>query len=77
MVNTWYDMLRNEMEARDDPGPVIKYTPNESAFNGVFFLGFGGPEGPNLTAWTDSRVYFQICYHGAKRLGSALRNPPG
>jgi len=75
MFNTWYDMLRNEMEEQNDPGPVIKHAPNRIAFNTVFNTDYGSLRGPHVLAWTETRVYFPICYHGAEFIGSAPRNP--
>jgi hypothetical protein len=42
-----------------------------------FENGYGGPEGPVFTAWTQNRVLFPVCYDGAESVSSVPRNPNG
>jgi hypothetical protein len=74
-MTTWRKALASEMEDNSDRGPVIAYAPDEAAFDVEFDGGYGGPEGPEVLAWTDQWVYFPVCYDGAEWIGSAPRNP--
>lgn len=38
---------------------------------------YGTNEGSPFCAWSDSHVYFPVCYDGAEWVGSARRNPGG
>jgi hypothetical protein len=72
---TWRELLTEAIKDHDDPGPVIAYAPNEEAFDVEFDSGYGGSEGPNMLAWTPTRVYFPAVYDGAEWVSSAPRNP--
>lgn len=78
-LTTWRELLRYAMAGRftgeADPGPVIAYAPDEAAFDIKFDDGYGGTEGPDVLAWTDTFVYFPVCYDGAESIDRAPRNP--
>lgn len=75
MTTTWRRELATAMRDNSDPGPVIAYAPGEADFDVEFDPSYGGTEGPDILAWTESHVYFPICYDGAEWVGSAPRNP--
>ncbi|QRY43157.1 hypothetical protein JVX93_21675 [Mycolicibacterium boenickei] len=71
---TWRELI--EQELKDHPGEqVIEVAPYESVLDVKFHNGYGSPEGPTFTAWTQNRVLFPVCYDGAEWVGSAPRNP--
>ncbi len=72
---TWRAQLESAMREAGDAGPVIAYAPAESAFDVAFDGGYGAACGPDVLAWTDSRVYFPVDYDGAESIGSAPRHP--
>lgn len=74
---TWRKELDQEMRRAGDPGPVIAVAPDEGAFDVEFDSGYGGSRGPDVLAWTATRVYFPVVYDGAEWIGSAPRNPRG
>lgn len=86
-TTTWRKELRDAMQGstvswRDpqviepaDPGPVLAYSPNETAFDIEFCPGYGSEEGPPVLAWTAEYVYFPASYDGAEWMGRAPRNP--
>ena len=74
-ITTWAEQLASEMQAQNDPGPIVAYAPDETAFAVSFDDGYGGAEGPAVLAWTETRVYFPAVYDGAEWLSSAPRNP--
>jgi len=69
-MTTW-----NELLANLDPGPIVAKAPNEAAFEVEFDAGYGSSEGPDVLAWTETRVYFPVVYDGAEWMESAPRNP--
>ncbi|AAN12438.1 hypothetical protein PBI_CHE8_40 [Mycobacterium phage Che8] len=71
---TWRNLI--EAELSEYPGEtLIHVTPDESVLDVTFYAGYGSPEGPGFTAWTQNRVLFSVCYDGAEWVGSAPRNP--
>lgn len=85
MKTTWRDQIILECERHGDTfphtvmlGPRRSYEEDADAVYSLdhqFDSGYGDPEGCSFTAWSDSRVYFPICYDGAEWCGSAPRNP--
>ncbi|MGH3098473.1 MAG: hypothetical protein ACRDMV_21010 [Streptosporangiales bacterium] len=73
MQTTWKTELAQTMQETGDTSPVIAYAPDEAAFDIQFEN--GGSNGPDVLAWTKTRVYFPVVYDGAEWLGSAPRNP--
>ena len=70
---TWYNLIK---KAADDHGEkIIECTLTTEELHRNFDAGFGSEEGSYFTAWSDSWVYFPICYDGAEWCGSAPRNP--
>jgi hypothetical protein len=75
MMTTWSAELAKEMRVVGDPGPVVAFAPNETAFAEEFNDGFGGTNGRAVLAWTETRVYFPACYDGSEWIASAPRHP--
>jgi hypothetical protein len=74
MTNTWRALLTDALE--DDPTPtVLAYAPDEAAFDVPFYDGYGGSEGPEVLAWTETYVYFPVVYDGAEWIERAPRHP--
>lgn len=74
-MSTWRAELASAMVAAEDAGPVVAVAPTEEAFDVEFDAGYGGTEGRPVLAWTETRVYFPVCYDGSEWLSSAPRNP--
>lgn len=72
---TWRESLQYAMTENHDPGPVVAYAPDETSFDVQFDDSYGGTNGPAVAAWTQTHVYFPVCYDGSEWLGSAPRNP--
>lgn len=75
ITTTWLILLDEAMTNANDAGPVLEYAPDAGAFDKQFYAGYGAPEGPEVLAWTPTRVYFPVVYDGAEWLGSAPRDP--
>lgn len=72
MITTWNALL--EEAAIGDP--IIAIAPNDQAvWNAPFDSGYGLEEGAAILAWSETRVYFPVCYDGSEWIGSAPRNP--
>jgi hypothetical protein len=54
---------------------LITVAPDESVLDVEFDDGYGLAEGPNFTAWSQSRVFFPVVYDGAEAVGSVPRDP--
>jgi len=74
-MTTWRKALEEEMRDLSDSGPVLAVAPDDAAFDVEFDDDYGSPRGPRVLAWTETRVYFPVCYDGAEWLSSAPRNP--
>jgi hypothetical protein len=73
-VSTWRELIGYELESY--PGEqIISVAPDEAVLDVKFDNGFGCPEGPVFTAWTQTRVLFPVCYDGAESVSSVPRNP--
>ncbi len=71
---TWRELIGYELEPH--PGEqIIAVVPDEAALDMKFDNGYGCPEGPVFTAWTQNRVVFPVCYDGAESVRSVPRNP--
>lgn len=71
---TWRKLIAYELESH--PGEqIIAVAPNQAALDVAFNNGYGGPEGPIFTAWTQGRVLFPVCYDGAESVASVPRDP--
>lgn len=72
---SWKESLYDERAAHGDDTPIICCTLSDEAMAKQFDAGYGGTNGEPFTAWSETRVYFPICYDGAEWVGSAPRNP--
>jgi hypothetical protein len=70
-MTTWKAQL--EEAAGDEK--IIACTLTEEELGREFDNGYGGEEGMPFTAWSETRVFFPICYDGSEWVGSAPRNP--
>ncbi len=70
-MTTWKEQIKDT--AGDDE--IIACTLTEEELDRKFDNGYGGEEGAPFTAWSETRVYFPICYDGSEWVGSAPRNP--
>lgn len=75
MTTTWRELLKADMERRDDPGPIVHYAPSEAAFDDPVEEGFSSDQGPRVLAWSECFVYFPCTYDGTNDMYSAPRNP--
>ncbi len=74
----WKNMIEDEMDTYGDSFAwVVSCTLSDKEIEEKFNCGYGGTEGKPFTIWTESRVYFPICYDGSEWVGSASRNPDG
>ena len=74
-ITTWRKQIDIALAEACDPGPIIAITPVDLDLDLEFDNGYGGIEGEPFTAWTETRVYFPLCYDGSEWAGSAPRNP--
>lgn len=74
-MTTWREQLHKAMKEAWDSGPIVHLAPNPETFDIPFDDFSGGPEGPEILAFTAQRVYFPVVHDGAEWLGSAPRNP--
>jgi hypothetical protein len=73
-MTTWRQLIQDVLE--EYPGEhVIAVAPDESALDVKFDSGYGAPQGPIFTAWTQNRVLFPVCYDGAESVRSVPRSP--
>lgn len=72
--STWREKIGWEL--KQYPGEhIIAVVPDEAALDVGFDDGFGCPEGPAFTAWSQTRVLFPVCYDGAESVSSVPRDP--
>ena len=72
----WYDLIDDELKTNGESwDDVIHHTMTDEELHHKFYSGFGSEEGIPFTLWTETRVYFPICYDGAEWVGSTYRNP--
>lgn len=71
MMATWRGLIAEA--AKGDAIIACTLTPEE--LDVKFDNGWGGTEGEPFTAWSETRVYFPVCYDGAEWVESAPRNP--
>ena len=77
-MTTWRKMILEEMKDHEDSwDSLVSYTLTDKELDAVFDSGYGGEEGHPFTAWTETRVYFPVCYDGAEWCASVPRNPNG
>lgn len=69
-LETWREMIY-----LNDGDHLIAVAPDESVLDVQFDAGYGGTEGPDFLAWSETHVYFPVCYDGAESVGAAPRNP--
>lgn len=74
---TWRELIEQECKNNYDNFDSLVITIENGELDREFNPGFGGTGGAPFTAWSDSFVYFPICYDGAEWCGSAPRNPCG
>jgi len=70
---TWREDLIKEMASHSDPGPVIAVDPSEDVLDERWDPNLYAPD---VMAWTEQRVYFDVNDGQWDRLRSAPRNPP-
>jgi hypothetical protein len=70
---TW----RREIEEASayDGDQIISCTLSEAELDIKFDPGFGGTDGTPFTAWSESYVYFPVCYDGSEWCERVPRNP--
>lgn len=73
-MTTWRKLLDERREEVGDDTPIIRFNP-EAALDEEFTPSYGGVKGSFFTAWSETHVYFPICYDGMEWVGSAPRNP--
>tara|TARA_R110002126_G_scaffold13892_2_gene59336 strand:+ start:304 stop:558 length:255 start_codon:yes stop_codon:yes gene_type:complete len=73
MKNTtsWREELHDALEG----DKLIFNTLSNEEMDIQFDEGYGRTMGMSFTAWSETRVYFPICYDGSEWVGSAPRNP--
>lgn len=76
-LTTWSALLKTARDDAKDESAIVAVAPSPDALEVRFDDGYGGPEGPQVLIWTETHVYFPVCYDGAEWLGSAPRNPVG
>ncbi len=69
---TWREGLVREMEDQSDPGPLVAVQPAEAVLDQEWDTGWP----PDVTVWTERRVYFAEGGDRYEYLASAPRNPP-
>jgi hypothetical protein len=75
MKTTWRKLIQPLLEENGDSFDALQMCPDLNAFDTPFNDGYGTPEGPLFTAWSNQWVYFPVCYDGAEWVGCAPRNP--
>ena len=77
-MKSWKEMIEKEMQENNDIwSNVISCTLSEKELIKEFHEGFGLVEGEPFTVWTETRVYFPVCYDGNEWCGSVSRYPDG
>jgi len=72
MMTSWRKEIQDAM-GKDEK--IIACTLSDKELDREFDAGYGGSEGQPFTAWSETYVYFPICYDGAEWAGRAPRNP--
>lgn len=72
---TWRQELAAAQRRADDQNEIIAYAPDAAAFVVEFDSSYGSPKGPDVLAWTETRVYFPVTYDGSEWMESAPRHP--
>lgn len=71
---TWRELIKEEMEAHADNGNY-HFEPMNLDLDKEFDFGYGCENGVPFHLWTETRVYFVVCYDGAEWVGSVPRHP--
>jgi len=66
---------REELHEALNGDKLIFNTLSNEEMDIQFYEGYGCTEGLPFTAWSETRVYFPVCYDGLEWVGSAPRNP--
>lgn len=75
-MTTWEQELEEERRNVGDTSPIVALAPDDpEVWRRSFYDGYGGTEGEPVLAWSETRVYFPVCYDGAESMGSAPRYP--
>ena len=73
---TWRELIADEMKSHGETlSDLISCTLSDEGLDRGFHAGYGGEQGSPFTAWSETWVYFPICYDGSEWCGSAPRNP--
>lgn len=72
---TWRELFNVERRCQEDDSAVVAIAPDEGTLAVEFYAGYGGTDGLPVLIWSETRVYFPVCYDGAEWMGSAPRNP--
>lgn len=74
-MTTWRTELNAARLSAGDDTPIVRVAPSADVLDVPFDAGYGGTEGPDVLVWSETHVYFPVCYDGAEWLGSAPRHP--
>ena len=66
---------RKELHEVLDGDKLIFNTLSNQEMDIKFDEGYGCTEGLPFTAWSETRVYFPVCYDGSEWVGSVARHP--
>ena len=75
MKTTWNELLTEARELAKDQTAIVAVAPEGVDLNKRFDNGYGGEEGEPFCAWSETHIYFPICYDGSEWVGAAPRNP--
>jgi hypothetical protein len=77
-MNSWRTLIKDEMDLfKDSFDKVVSSTLSEEEMDVEFDESYGCEEGEPFTVWTETRVYFPVCYDGSEWCKSVSRNPNG
>lgn len=73
-TTSWRKELKRAV-ANTDQMPLIHCTLTQEELDYEFDPSYGAIEGSSFTAWSDTRVYFPVCYDGSEWVESVPRYP--
>ena len=76
-MTTWRKLITATMNLAKDSWDNTACTLTDAELDTEFDDGYGGVEGKSFTVWTETHVYFPICYDGAESCGGVARHPDG
>ena len=71
---SWQQMINEILEVGEE---IIACTQSEQEMNRQFDCSYGLEKGKPFTAWSETNVFFPVCYDGSEWVAKVPRHPNG